>query len=350
MEIYKIKIGNKSMERYVYEVESKGKISGLKLKKEILNPLKDTEIQIKVHAIGLNFADLFAIFGIYSATPNGKFIPGLEISGEITAVGSSVNNWKVGDRVMAATRLGGYATYIHTEVDSVFPLPEHWSYEEGAAFIVQALTAYYALKVLGDCKKDDVVLIHSAAGGVGILANRIAKRLGAITIGCVGSESKFTTLDKEGFDYKIVRTKSFKHDLSKILINDKLDLVLECIGGRIFKDSFELLSPMGRLVTYGSANFTPSTSRFNPIPALIHYITRPKIDPLKMISDNKSVMGFNLIWLWNHINKLRDYFNDLWKLSSEPQRIGKVYEWNNIHVALNDFRKGKTIGKVVIKL
>jgi len=338
------------MERSVYEVETKGKISGLKLKKEELPPLKDTEIQIKIHAIGLNFADLFAIFGIYSATPQGKFIPGLEFSGEITAVGSSVNTWKVGDRVMAATRFGAYATTIQMEIESVFPLPDDWSYEQGASFIVQALTAYYALKVLGDCKRDDVVLIHSAAGGVGILANRIAKRLGATTIGCVGSESKFSTLEEEGFNYKLVRTKSFKHDLGKILINHKLNLVLECIGGKILKDSFDSLSPMGRLITYGSANFTPSSSSLNPIHTLINYIRRPKIDPLRMISDNKSIMGFNLIWLWNNLNLLREHFNDLWKLSNQAQRIGSVYEWKNIHLALNDFRKGSTIGKVVIKL
>lgn len=338
------------MERMVYEVQKKGRLSGLVLKKDTLEPPLPNQVQIKILSIGLNFADLFAIFGIYSATPKGNFIPGLECSGEITALGSSVNNWKVGDRVMAVTRFGAYATYINADIETIFPLFDAWSYEQGASYIVQAMTAYYALKVLGDCKKDDLVLIHSAAGGVGIMAHRIAKSIGAITIGCVGNKNKISTLNDEGFDYKIVRSKNFKEDLSKILQNNPLSLVLECIGGRIFKESYELLSPMGRIIVYGSANFTPSRPILNPFMALMYYITRPKIDPLNMISENKSIMGFNLIWLWDHLHLLRSYFDDLWKISSEPQRIGRVYEWNHMHKALNTFQSGKTIGKIVIRL
>jgi NADPH:quinone reductase-like Zn-dependent oxidoreductase len=338
------------MERMVYEVQKKGRLSGLVLRKDRLDPPLPNQVQIKIQSIGLNFADLFAIFGIYSATPKGNFIPGLEYSGEIIALGSSVNNWKVGDRVMVVTRFGGYADRANADIETIFPLSDTWSYEQGASYIVQAMTAYYALKVLGDCKKNDVVLIHSAAGGVGIMAHRIAKSLGATTIGCVGSKDKFSTLDKEGFDYKLVRSKNFKDDLLKILQNKNLSIVLECIGGKIFKESYELLSPMGRMIVYGSANFTPSSHTLNPFVALMYYLTRPKIDPLSMISENKSIMGFNLIWLWDHLHILRTYFDDLWKISSEPQHIGRVYDWNHMHKALNEFQSGKTIGKIVIRL
>jgi hypothetical protein len=96
--------------------------------------------------------------------------------------------------------------------------------------------------------------------------------------------------------------------------------------------------------------FTPSSHTLNPFVALMYYLTRPKIDPLSMISENKSIMGFNLIWLWDHLHILRTYFDDLWKISSEPQHIGRVYDWNHMHKALNEFQSGKTIGKIVIRL
>ncbi|MCC5814588.1 MAG: zinc-binding dehydrogenase [Leptospira sp.] len=336
--------------REIAEIEKKGRLDRLYKRSDELSEPGKGEVQVKIRAIGLNFADIFAIYGLYSATPKGKFTPGLEFSGEVIAIGEDVTGFQVGQRIMGATRFGAYATHINQGQEYLFPIPDEWSYEEGAAFPVQALTAYYALFPLGNCNQDSVVLIHSAAGGVGLLANQFAKRVGATTIGSVGSESKVSILKENQFDEYIVRDKHFKEKMIQILKERKLNLVLECVGGKIFNDSYNLMSPMGRLVTYGSANFTPSGNSLNVLKTIYTYLNRPKIDPLKMVSDNKSVMGFNLIWLWDQVSILKAMMIDIMQHKPSPQHIGMVVGWDDLIKALKEFRSGKTTGKVVVSL
>ena len=158
------------------------------------------EVTVAVRAIGLNFADVFAIWGLYSATPKGTFTPGLEYAGEITAVGDQVRDFEVGQSVMGVTRFGAYTTALTTDRRYVRPLPPGWSMAEGAGYLVQALTAYYGLVKLGQVQSGQTVLIHSAAGGVGTFAGRIARQLGAYTIGTIGGPAKTDYLRREGYD------------------------------------------------------------------------------------------------------------------------------------------------------
>ncbi|MCU0824568.1 MAG: medium chain dehydrogenase/reductase family protein [Leptospira sp.] len=338
------------MQRDVYRIYKTGSIQNLKRERESLEPPKEGEVQIEVKAIGLNFADVFSVYGLYSATPKESFIPGLEFAGKIVKIGGKSKFFKVGDPVFGVTRFGAYATHLNISSDTIFKLPKTWSMEDGAAFPVQALTAYYALYPLGNLKDGDTVLVHSAAGGVGIMAAHIAKKKKTTLIGLVGDPSKIETLKKVGYDSFLVRSPYFFKDMKAILGEKKLNLVLECLGGSYFKDSYELLSPTGRLVTYGSANFTPSYSYRNWFSLAYKYLTRPKIDPLMMISDNKSVLGFNLIWLWNEIPTLKNHFSDLMKLSLPKQTIGREFLFDELLNALQTFQKGNTIGKVVVRI
>lgn len=222
--------------------------------------------------------------------------------------------------------------------------------QDGASFAVQALTAYYALIPLGQVKEGDHVLVHSAAGGVGIMAGHIIQKKKAIAIGLVGDSVKFSILKEVGYDFFLTRSPNFKEEMHKILKGAPLKIVLECLGGRYFHDSYDLLAPMGRLVTYGSANFTPSHSFRNWFSIVYSYLTRPKIDPLSMISDNKSVLGFNLIWLWNEIDELRKHFSELMMLSLPKQTIGHQFSFDSMHDALRTMQSGHTIGKIVINV
>jgi alcohol dehydrogenase len=336
------------MKREVYRVVKPGSIAGLSRREEDLSPPNDEEVTVQVRAIGLNFADVFSIFGLYSATPKGTFIPGLEYAGVIIAKGKNVKNYKEGDSIYGTTRFGAYATHLNILTDYIFPLPKNWTFAEGAAFPVQALTAYYALIPLGNIQKSQTILIHSAAGGVGLIANQIAKKWNAHTIALIGHESKIPMIKNAGYDDYIIRSSSFKSDLDKILAGKRLDLVLECTGGRYFQDSYDSLSPMGRLITYGSAVFTPTSSRRNWFRIAYQYLVRPKIDPLAMISENKSVMGFNLIWLWNEIETLKKHFEALRDLNLSPQVIGDTFSFENMTDAIEKFQKGNTIGKIII--
>jgi alcohol dehydrogenase len=322
----------------------------LKLIEENLPEPNETEVTIEVKAIGLNFADLFAIQGLYSATPKGSFIPGLEYSGIIVNKGKNVNEFNIGDKIMGAIRFGAYTTHLNIDKKYILTLPDDYSFEEGAAMVVQPLTAYYSLFELGNLKPNHTVLIHSAAGGVGIYANRIAKHIGAYTIGTVGSESKRNFLINEGYDEVILREKNFGEQLKETLKEKKLNLVLESIGGKVFEESFKALAPSGRIIIYGGAHFMTQSSRPNYLKVFLKYLTRPKVDPLSLSDKNRSVMGFNLIYLWDHPEELREMLFKIISMKLKKPHIGKVFSFDNLVDALKYFQSGKSIGKIDVKV
>lgn len=336
--------------RQVYRMPKAGSINSLELLTEELGQPQAGEVCVKVKAIGLNFADIFAMQGLYSATPEGAFIPGLEFSGEIIAVGEAVEEWKVGDSVMGATRFGGYVSHLNIHHRYVIPLPADWSFEEGAGFLVQGLTAYYALTALGNLQRGMTVLIHSAAGGVGILANRICKKYGAYTIGSVGQAGKAGfLLEQEGYDEVILRDNDFYEKLRMALGDRPLRLIMECIGGKILMQGWKAMAPMGRMVVYGNASFSSHGAKPDYPRLIWKYLKRPKIDPLRLPTQNKSLMGFNLIYLYEQTDMMHQMLQELQALQLKPQHIGHVYGFGEMHEAIHLFQQGKTIGKVVVK-
>lgn len=336
------------VERKAYVVQKTGSLNNLHLTDGTLAEPKIGEVTVAVKTIGLNYADIFAVMGLYSATPEGPFIPGLEYAGDILAVGEGVTQWKVGDKVMGVTRFGAYTSHLHIDARYVFALPHQWSYAEGAAFLVQVLTAYYALVPLGNLQKGQTVLIQSAAGGVGIQANRIAQRLGAYTVGVVGNEAKYKLLKKEGYQGAVVRTENFRNDVRQALQGRELNLVLEAAGGKYFTWSYQLLAPQGRLVTYGSAGFSPKSDK--PFyPKLIwQYLMRPKVDPLTMTRENKSVMGFNLIWIYDKTALMHQLMREIAALQLPAPYIGHEFTFRELPQALTLFLTGNTTGKLIV--
>jgi NADPH:quinone reductase-like Zn-dependent oxidoreductase len=224
--------------------------------------LESNQVRIQVKSIGLNFADIFAILGLYSATPKGEFVPGLEFCG--TVIESNSDKYNENDRVMGVTRFGGYTSQIIIDHRYIRKIPDDWSFSEGSAFIVQALTAYYGLVELGnlklDVKRKSTVLIHSVAGGVGLFAMELCILAGAKVIGTIGSEEKrqfllnrFPDLQSEQI---IVRSdaNSFETQAKEALSflqEDSFDIVFDSLGGDYFTTGYNLLSKGGRLVTYG---------------------------------------------------------------------------------------------------
>lgn len=338
------------MERLAYRINKAGSINNLKLVTENLSDPAEDEVTIQVKAIGLNFADIFAIQGLYSATPKESFVPGLEYSGIIIHKGKNVNEFGIDDKVMGAIRFGAYTTYLNINKNYLSKLPDGWTFEEGAAFTVQSLTAYYSLVELGNIKSNSTVLIHSAAGGVGIYANRIAKRFDAYTIGTVGSNKKIDILKREGYDDVIVRGNDFSEKLKRSIGNRNLDIVLECIGGNIFSESFKQMSAGGRIIVYGAAQYSTGSSSPNYLKVLSKYLTRPKIDPISLSDKNKSVMGFNLIYLWDKVEMMKKYLNNILEMNLPKPFIGEVYNFNDLLKAIRKFQSGKTIGKVIVNI
>lgn len=336
------------MKRKSYRIKKAGSLSNLKLVEEELPDPLSNEVTIEVKAIGFNFADLFAIQGLYSATPKGSFVPGLEYSGIIVKKGKEVTGFELNEKVMGVIKFGAYTTHINMDHRYLQKLPDSWTFEEGSAFTVQSLTAYYALIELGNIKDNDTVLVHSAAGGVGIYANRIAKKYNAYTIGTVGRKFKTDFLKDEGYDAVIVRENNFNEKLKQSLGERKLNIVLESIGGKIFKDSFDLLSPTGRIIIYGGAQFMSHSSRPNYLKLLFQLLTRPKVDPLSLSDTNRSLMGFNLIYLWDKPEEMKRMLTHILNFNLKKPYVGSTFSFDKLPDALKLFQSGKTIGKVVV--
>ncbi len=344
------------MKRRSYRITKVGSLNNLKLVEEEIGKPADNEVCVEVKAIGLNFADVFTIMGLYKAAPKKDFIPGLEFSGVVVDKGKNVDDLNVGEKIMGSIRFGSYTTHINIDHRYVIKLPGDWSFEEGASFIVQALTAYYALVPLGGLAMTEspasqpTVLIHSAAGGVGIYANRIAKKFSAYTIGTIGSPSKIDLLKAEGYDDIIVRDGNFKGELAKHLDGNKLDLVLDAVGGKVQKQSFDFLATTGRLVAYGLSQFASPGASPNYFKLALRFITMPRYQTLTLIESNKSVLGFNLIWLYDRYDLWTKLLAEIDALHLEKPYVGKVFPFEKLKDAIKVFQSGGTVGKVVVKV
>lgn len=308
------------------------------------------EVQIAVKAIGLNFADVFAIWGLYKAAPKTAFTPGLEYSGVVEKVGVGVTNFQPGDRVMGVTRFGAYTTHLNIDARYAIPLPEAWSFETGAAYLVQTLTAYYGMLHLGALQRGSNVLIHSVAGGVGLQALKIAKAYDCFVVGTVGSAGKTEFVKQQDCDQVIVRGKDFERQLLEALGSRPLELVMDSVGGLFFTIPYNMLAPMGRVIVFGSARYATSGDRPNKLHLLYHWLTRPKIDPQQMPENNRGVLGFNLIWLYERVELLRSLLEEIATLKLSPPHVGHTFSFDQLPDAIRLFQTGKTMGKVVVSV
>lgn len=335
-------------------VKKTGNLDSLKLLNDSKLNCSESENEIEVHYCGLNFADVFACLGLYSATPDGPFTPGLEFSGIIRKPARN-SAYKTGDKVSGLIRFGGYSEMVSLPDDYLIPLQKNWSLADSAAFPVQALTAWYGLKDLGRIQDGETVLIHSAAGGVGIHALQIAKSKNAEIIATIGSQNKAAFLN-ENYGLKneniIIRNPArFASQLDDALNQagkEGIDIVFDAVGDPYFKPAWERLLPAGRFIYFGSAGFMPTGKRPG-LKQLIHYLNRTKIDPLDMISSNKTLSGFNLIWLYHRAGELSRLLNDMKDFPWNRPHIGKVFKFEDAPNALEFFRSGKSTGKVILK-
>ena len=209
------------------------------------------EVRIAVHAAGLNFADTMARVGLYPAAPKPPCVLGYEVAGEVETIGEGVTGLTVGQRVMAGTKFGGQAELAVAHARDVMPMPEHLSFEEGAAFCVNYGTAYAALMIMGGLREGNRVLIHAAAGGVGIAATQVARIAGAEIFG-TASAAKHEAIKAQGVDHPIdYRTQDFKAEVRRLTNGEGVDVILDPMGPTSFRKDYRILRPGGRLIMCG---------------------------------------------------------------------------------------------------
>ncbi|WP_031346850.1 quinone oxidoreductase family protein [Thauera terpenica] len=219
-----------------------------------LPPPAAGEVRLRHHAIGLNYIDTYHRSGLYPLPlPSGL---GQEGAGVVEAVGEGVSEVAVGDRVAYATApLGAYAEARNVPADVLVPLPDALSFEQGAAMLMQGLTAQYLLRRTYRVQAGDTILVHAAAGGVGTIMCQWAKALGATVIGTVGSEHKAELARANGCDHPIVYTReNFARRVRELTDGEGVPVVFDSIGKDTFMDSLACLRPLGLMVSFGNAS------------------------------------------------------------------------------------------------
>ncbi|MFD6440946.1 zinc-binding alcohol dehydrogenase family protein [Peribacillus sp. NPDC060186] len=213
------------------------------------------QVLIQVAAVSVNFADIKARLGKYHGKGNPPFIPGLDVAGIVESVGNSVKNVKVGDRVIAFPANGSYSEYCVADDKLTYVIPDNVSFDIAAACPVVSVTSYNLLSQSANVKKGEIVVIHSASGGIGTTAIQIAKVLGAkMIIGTVGSDEKIATAKSAGADAVLnYNTESMEQKILELTNGQGADVILDSIGGKIFEESMKYLAPFGRIVCFGSS-------------------------------------------------------------------------------------------------
>jgi NADPH:quinone reductase-like Zn-dependent oxidoreductase len=306
------------------------------------------EVRIDVAAAGINFADVMARMGLYADAPKTPCVVGYEVAGTILELGengSGVDHGlKHGQRVLAGTQFGGYASQVVVPASDVVPLPDSLTFEQGAAIPVNYATAYAGLVSYGSLQPGDRVLVHSAGGGVGIAATQIAKQLGAEVYG-TASPSKHARCRELGVDHTLDYTQSgWDSGLPKF------DVILDAVGGKSFRQSYSLLRPGGRLIAFG-ASAVVSGQRKNIATALRAVARMPRFNMIKQMSESKAVVGLNMLSLWKEHGTLEPWIAPLLDMlgngTIEPVIAGD-FSFEEAGAAQSMITERRNVGKVVL--
>ena len=309
------------------------------------------QVLVRVRAIGLNFADIIARWGVYPGTPKPPFVPGLEFAGEVVAVGSEVERFRGRERVMGYSRLGSHAEYLAVDERLVAQIPETMSFVQAAAFPVAFMTAYHALIELSHLRRGERLLVHAAAGGVGTATVQLARHLGAEVFATAGSPEKLVVAGEAGANHLIdYRTENFAQRVRSLTGGYGVDVVMDSVGGRVFRQSWSLLAGMGRYVLYGLSDVS-GPGRLSMLRALRVYAQMGFLVPAGLISRNKSISGFNL----GTLRGKERYFDEagrallrLYTTGALSPVVGRVFPFDEIATAHTELQSGRTTGKVVV--
>lgn len=338
-------------------VRRPGSYNRLEVTAEPEPPVPEGHALVRTASIGVNFADVVVRLGLYPSAK--KYVgwpitPGFEFSGVIERLGTGDNpdDLKVGDRVVGVVRFGAYAGQIAAPYQYLFRVPGGVGLVEAGVIPVASLTAYYALQTLGAAASGKKVLIHSAAGGVGSAMVQMAKIFGCEVTGVVGSPEKVEFVRALGADFVFVKkSKRFVSRLKEVA-PEGFDLILDANGAHSMRQSYHMLRPTGRLILYGAHTMlTRGSGRPNWFKLAWDFLRTPRFNPLDMINENKSVMAFNLSYLFDERELLRTAFTQILGWYGEGRlRLPRVEEFplGDVGAAHKALQSGATMGKLTL--
>lgn len=307
------------------------------------------EARIRVRAAGINFADLMARVGLYPDAPKIPCVVGYEVSGVVDKVGDGVTNVKEGDRVLAMPKFGGYTDTLVLPSLQVFRMPEKMTFEEAAALPVVYLTAHHMMLYTGNLRRKSKVLIHSAAGGVGLAAIQLAKTRECEIFG-IASKGKLDFLRDLGVQHPISSEADYPAEIRALTNGRGVDLILDPVGGPSWTIGYDLLAPAGRLVAFGLSAAASGKTR-SLLHAIGQVIRIKSWKPDKLMSDNKEIAGCNMGHLFGEIEMLREQFDALLAMYERGEiapHVDKSFKFSEAAAAHHWLHDRKAKGKVLL--
>jgi NADPH:quinone reductase-like Zn-dependent oxidoreductase len=300
---------------------------------------------------GLNFADVMAAQGLYPDAPKLPCVVGYEVAGVIDALGAETEGHAAGQRVVGLTHFGGQADVVCVPADQVFGIPDGMSFEEAAALPVNYLTAYHMLFRVANVRPGERVLVHMAAGGVGMAVLQLCRTVDGLVVFGTASAAKHGALRAEGCTHPIdYRAADYAAEIRRLTGGGGVDVILDPLGGKDWRKGLKLLRPCGRLVAFGFANLT-SGQRRHPVHVASQAARIPLLTPLQLMNHNRTVSGVNIGHLWGEIAILREEFRAvlaLWDEGSIKPHIDAVFPFTQVAAAHHRILQRQNIGKVLL--
>ena len=271
------------------------------------------DINIRVRAAGINFADVLARQGIYPDAPAFPCVVGYEVSGVVESIGASVDpKWK-GKEVLALTDFGGYAEVAKCDVRYVWEKPKSLSFEAAAAIPLNYITAWGLLFAMGGLRRGDAVLIHNAGGGVGLAALDIARHVGATSIG-TASARKHEFLKSRGLDHAVDYTRAdWPAQVLRVTQNQGVELAIDPIGGANWRKTYSVLRPTGRIGMFGISAAATGAGLGSKLNLVKLALSAPFFHPLKLIPGNRGAFGINIHSMYEQHEKFDAWMREILK-------------------------------------
>ncbi len=312
---------------------------------------KAGELRIKVKAAGLNFAEVSARQGIYPDAPKPPCVVGYEVAGTVDALGDGVSGFAVGDRVWALCHFGGHAELVCTGAGMARRMPDGLDFEHAAAVPVVYATALLLVSDYGHLQPNERVLIHMAAGGVGLAAIELCRRVPGVTLFGTASAGKHDFLKARGLDHPIdYRTLDYEAEVMRLTGGKGVHLVLDAMGGRNWKKNYRLLSPLGRLMVFGMSAGSRAGSRSLPL-LISQALQSPRWTPLRLMDKNKAVMGLNLGHLFSEEDRIKHGLDQIAASLADGSlkpTVDQVFPFSRAAEAHRRIEERGNVGKVVL--
>lgn len=315
------------------------------------------EVLIAVQAAGVNYADCVTRMGLYASARHYvgyPITPGFEVAGTVAAAGQEVEDLEPGTPVMGVTRFNAYASRLVVPRSQVFPIPAGFTVEQAAGFPTAFLTAWFALFELAHPHRGDLVLVHSAAGGVGGALVQLGRIAGARVLGVVGAAHKVDSVRSLGAEAVIDKSSEDLWGAAERLAPGGYQVILDANGVATLRQSYRHLAAPGKLVVYGFHSMLPRVGGRPGWPRLAWDALRtPRFSPFDMTTHNRSVLSFNLSFLFERSDLFGRAMGDLLRWVGEGRLrppLTTSYPFARVREAHRDLESGRTVGKLVLTM